>query len=805
MVVMMRELIAIILFNIILFGTVAAESSQDEPERVEPTAGKLLKEAEEFTAKFDRQLEQEGWDDQVRLWDSELDRADAYIAGEQYVDTQTRAFFQTISEIGLKVLDSAKPVQIKLAAAERLLTALGEAPQLNDSSEVDANADKRAFYTQEISEQRSRLSYVDLTQTRGKALAGSLSALLRTELLDRLFQRGPIPFSTVILSRAKDEFSAALLRLMSWKQGNIKPLILPVSIIIILSVLAGLLVRSVILRKWGRSRDISNPAYSRRVVAAIAGGTARGLVPALIIAGLWSASINSTLQVDATFGLLSNSFLLSLLIFIVLAAFSHAFLSPGRPEWRLTSLSSGSSEYLGWGVLVLLILIAVDLFIRKTVSELQSSTALFSTYGLFTVCLQGLSILWILSDRSWQSRKDRLSGGLLGIIFRRSIMLLVFVAAGATLLGYVEFGVYLISRVIRSGIVLAIGFGLRGIIVEIFRAITLMQVLRQSFQIRIITLQRIRVWSTGLIDLSILSLLVFIILRIWDVPREDIQRWLSELAVGFTVGSITISPAHIASAIMVFFVVMGVTHFVQRSLLTRVLPQVIGSRDVQHSVGGVVRYLGLIFAVALSFAALGTDFSNIALVAGALSVGIGFGLQNIVNNFVSGIILLFERPIKVGDWILADGKEGIVQSINFRATELETFDRASILIPNASLLAHSVTNLTLNDTSGRVDIKIGVAYGTDPVLVDSLLTACAESHPQVLDKPVPYVLFQDFGTDSLDFELRCYTSHVEDKLSIASDLRFQIERIFRDNEVEIPFPQRVVHLPGATLKVDPTK
>ena len=801
MTVMIRALITVILFNFLLFGNVIAESPKDAPERVEPTAGRLLKEAEEFTAKFDRQLEQEAWQDQVSEWGSELDRADAYIAGEQYVDTQTRAFFQSISEIGLNVLGSTKTVQTKLAAAERLLAALGQAPQINDSPEPDANADKRTFYTQEISEQRSRLSYIDLTRTRAQALAANLSTLLRTELFDRLVQRGPIPFSTVILSRANDELGSALSRLLGWKWADIKPLIFPAFVIIIVSVLIGLLMRSIILRKWGRSRKISNPAYSRRVVAAVAGGTVRGLIPALIIGGFWwGVSINPIPQMGATLGLLVNSFLQSLLIFFVLAAFGHAFLSPGRPEWRLTSLSPKSSEHLGWGILALLVLVSIDFFIRNTVPELQSSTALFSAYGLIIVCLHGLSILWILSNRSWQSRKERLSGGLPGTVFRRCIMLLVFVAAGATLLGYVELGIYLISRIIYSGIVLATGFGLRGIIVEVFRAITLMPALRLSFQVRIITLQRIRVWSTGIVDLSILCLSIFIILRIWDVPREDIQRWTSDLAAGFTVGSITVSPAHIASAVLVFFIVMGLTHFVQRSLLNRVLPQVTGSRDLQHSVSGVVRYLGLIFAVALSFAALGTDFSNIALVAGALSVGIGFGLQNIVNNFVSGIILLFERPIKVGDWILADGKEGIVQSINFRATELETFDRASILIPNASLLAHSVTNLTLNDTSGRVDIKIGVAYGTDPVLVDSLLTACAESHPQVVDKPLPYVLFQDFGASSLDFELRCYTSYVESKLSIASDLRFQIERIFRDNAIEIPFPQHVVHLPEAELK-----
>ncbi len=134
---------------------------------------------------------------------------------------------------------------------------------------------------------------------------------------------------------------------------------------------------------------------------------------------------------------------------------------------------------------------------------------------------------------------------------------------------------------------------------------------------------------------------------------------------------------------------------------------------VQHSITAGIGYAGIILAVSLSIAVLGADMANIALIAGALSVGIGFGLQNVVNNFVSGLILLFERPITVGDWVIVGANEGFVKDIHIRATELETFQRASVIIPNADLLSTAVTNWTHKDSWGRIEIRVGIAYGSD--------------------------------------------------------------------------------------------
>ena len=177
-----------------------------------------------------------------------------------------------------------------------------------------------------------------------------------------------------------------------------------------------------------------------------------------------------------------------------------------------------------------------------------------------------------------------------------------------------------------------------------------------------------------------------------------------------------------------------------------------------------------------------------------MSVGIGFGLQNIVNNFVSGIILLIERPIKVGDWVVVGGNEGLVRRISVRATEIQTFQRAAVIVPNAEFLSNSLTNWTHKDRNGRIEILVGVAYGTDTQQVEEILLGLAKEHEEVMTIPEPFVLFRDFGASSLDFELRCFTENVTRRLRIASDLRFKIDAAFREANIEIPFPQRVVHM-----------
>ena len=246
----------------------------------------------------------------------------------------------------------------------------------------------------------------------------------------------------------------------------------------------------------------------------------------------------------------------------------------------------------------------------------------------------------------------------------------------------------------------------------------------------------------------------------------------------------------------VFFASISLIKIMKRKLFDNILSHVEMDDGIRHSLASGFGFVGFVLAAFLSIAVMGGDLSNIALVAGALSVGIGFGLQNIVNNFMSGIILLFERPVKVGDWVIINGEEGRIKQINIRSTEVETFKKSSVIIPNATLLSTSVTNLTHSNNWSRQSVNVGVAYGTDPHKVTDILIECARANKKVLKNPAPYVIFKDFGASSLDFELRCYTSDIWSGWSIPSDLRYEIDRRFKEEGIEIPFNQLVVHRGG---------
>jgi len=217
------------------------------------------------------------------------------------------------------------------------------------------------------------------------------------------------------------------------------------------------------------------------------------------------------------------------------------------------------------------------------------------------------------------------------------------------------------------------------------------------------------------------------------------------------------------------------------------------SGGVRDSVRTGLGYVGFIAAVLVAASYAGLDFSNLAIVAGALSVGIGFGLQSIVNNFVSGLILLAERPIKVGDWVVVGENQGFVRKISVRATEIETFDRANVVVPNSLLISEKVQNWTLHNNVGRISISVGVSYDSDPERVKDILLETAREHPQLLTHPEPYVWFSDFGNSSLDFTLFAYALNITRQLGIQTDLRIAIIKKFREEGIEIPFPQSDVH------------
>ena len=282
------------------------------------------------------------------------------------------------------------------------------------------------------------------------------------------------------------------------------------------------------------------------------------------------------------------------------------------------------------------------------------------------------------------------------------------------------------------------------------------------------------------------------LLKAWGLAQTNLQLLLSTLLQGFQIANINIIPSHIFFAALLFILLSLTTRVLRNYVARHGAPVAQGNRE---SLASIVGYIGIAIALLISLLIAGVNFSGLAIIAGALSVGIGFGLQNIVNNFVSGIILLIERPIKPGDRIIVGDTEGYVRRISIRSTHIITLQRADVIIPNSDLTSKQVTNYMLYDTNYKIIISVGIAYGSDVVLAKKLLLEIANAHSNVINyikDHEPTVYFKKFGDNSLEFELWCLITDVNNRGNTITDLNFAIEKAFRENGIEIAFPQREI-------------
>jgi potassium-dependent mechanosensitive channel len=660
----------------------------------------------------------------------------------------------------------------------------------------------------------------ELERLTGFSQQAGLVVLNAHQLLDKIRARRDTQFTTALFAHDRSALSPGLIadlavetptmlvglgriigdwgRLVAASSDTVTVLLVVVAILIVVVIL---IARALFL-KWAQGPGSSGePTRSQKTVMALAIVAVDIGAPVLILFGLRALLFELKL-LPRSIGEIFDGLTVAVAVFTVITGLARALAAPNRPSWRIAGIADQTARQ-SYGVVVIAAAILALYALIASLAGVAAAPSFYAT-GMGGVLSIPTSILALVATRMLVRGRDALSTEERQRSARWRILtplagLAALVTIVAAVAGYLAFASFMIAQIAWVWVVVG-AYVLASALVDLLLTSTLSadhpagQRLARNLGMSDRALNQSGVVFTGVAKLILAFVTALLIAAPWGFDSSTITSRLEGLYYGIHVGSIRITFSTILTVAIIFVGVVALTRIFQRWLDHRFLPTTAIEPGLKNSIRITAGYVGVILAAILAATYAGFDLASIAIVAGALSVGIGFGLQSIVNNFVSGLILLAERPIRAGDWIEVGSDQGTVRRISVRATEIETFDRASVIIPNSNLISGVVTNRYLRGNIGRVAIPVGVSYDSDPQRVKEILLTCADRNEFVLKSPVPFVLFMDFGSSSLDFELRCYLADISNGLTVRSDLRFAILAGLREAGIEIPFPQQDVHL-----------
>lgn len=483
-------------------------------------------------------------------------------------------------------------------------------------------------------------------------------------------------------------------------------------------------------------------------------------------------------------------------IFVSVISFSYLYGSmPSFWRMGITLLAALSTALLVTGVVsnprkrLMIYLLALLFTITQVLQLIAFPAPLYRLY-LTALCLLGIPALMLVARANQNAHDGRKDWFTQSLRWEAGILLVALVAQAS---GYSNLAARLVnSSVSTVFLVLYFVMTLRlahGAIRFVFSHPV---VIRRPFFYRYGDDLIARLSTISKIFIGAYSFLLLFV--IWGVYNSAGQAWKAFTGMSVQLGELTVSLNMIALFSLALYFSFTFSWFLRSVLEAQVFPHRDLDRGIRDAIKKLLHYAIIFFGFLFAMSLAGVELKNFAFLAGAFGIGIGFGLQNIVNNFVSGIILLFERPVRVGDALVIEGKWCTVRKIGLRSTIVETPDRAEIIVPNSEFISQKVTNWTLSSSIARIVIPVGVAYGSPIDKVLALLIEAAKEHELILQNPVPSPIFTAFGASSLNFELRVWVAEADNMLGVRSKLLQSIDRLFREAEIEIPFPQQDVHL-----------
>ncbi|MFN6926143.1 MAG: DUF3772 domain-containing protein [Tabrizicola sp.] len=721
-------------------------------------------------------------------WERTAARAEAEIAERRTSDQRLEEIRGQLAKWRSALLTAQNANSSRIATLREQIAALGPAPAEGETEADEISRRRQELAAQLVKAQAPGIA-AEEAYRRADGLIREIDRILRDRQADQLLQLWPSPVNPGIWPEAAIGLSDTLLRLWdevatAWADREARAHLYDnLPLILVLLIVAVALV--VYVRRW-----VERFAEHLQAGASVRGRKVWSLLASLgeiILPTLGTIALSRALVASNLLGEIGLSITQALPVmgFVVFgAAWLGARAFPRVQGEGAVLPMPPENRAEGRFLAVLMGLTLAAEMLRSAAMDAQAYSDATTAVMSFPILVAGGLIL-IRMGRLLRQAKDvdeRSYVLRLLLLFARGLTVIGLVGPVLAGFGYVQAATAMIYPAMLSLALVALLFILQRLIGDVWALIVKAD--EQSSDALVPVL-------AGFV-MSLASLPVFAL--IWGARFSDLTELWTRFTEGFQLGDTRISPTDFMIFAAIFLIGYMLTRLFQGALRTTILPKTSMDSGGQTALVAGVGYVGIFLSALIAINSAGIDLSGLAIVAGALSVGIGFGLQQIVSNFISGIILLVERPVSEGDWIEVGGVQGRVRAISVRSTRIETFDRNDVIVPNADLITGQVTNWTRFNLSGRLIVPVGVAFGSDTRKVERILREIAEAQPLAVLNPPPMVVLMGFGTDAIQFEIRLILRDVNFSLSVRSEINHQIVERFAQEGIEIPFAQTDVSL-----------
>ncbi len=725
-------------------------------------------------------------------WQHALDGVDGELARQRLRYTELNRLRDELQRIRADVADSWSKIQPRLDVDRDQIKLLGAAPAAGQPAEPEQAARNRADMNYHLGLLTAAEAAVNSTNLRVDNLLDKIQEVRRKNFTSALFQPIPglyaydtwanVPQYTPDAARRVRELVADWWKEPQNRADFGRTALEALMMLLALSVASWRGIRR--LRRWD---DVGEPPYWRRASSAAGVILLRALPVVAPTVFLYAMIANTQAlpeRLDWLFYLTTQSIVI---VFVVGALVTTAF-APRAPRWRLIAVSDARAARICGLVLLLALLYSLASLLYGVTRLVQAPFALTIAVALPASLLLSAIVIALLRTTG-ESGSDAAPPARLFRLIRTVVWIIVAAIVVCALTGYLPLARFLGQQLIVTGSILSLvyllllwvdgfvqGLGDEGTAIGRW--------LKRSARIE--WREQLALPLSLILKFAVLVLAVPFLMLQWGYTWPDIREWYRQLFFGLHIGNTEVTFGALLASVVVFGLGFAAARLFPSWLDAQVLQPAGISGGVRASIKTGVGYLGILVAALAAFSYAGFNLSSLAIVAGALSVGIGFGLQNLVNNFVSGVILLAERPIRVGDLVVVGGEQGYVRKISVRSTELETFDRANVLIPNSYFISEKVKNWTFRNNISRISITVGVAYGSDARQVQAALLAVAQKHPEVLTMPAPSVTLDEFAAANITFTLYAFIDDVAKSAAIRTDLAIAMLDAFAEAGIAIP-------------------